>query len=97
MPYLVRWTANALTDLGRAYSFLSGHSEEAAVAAIKAIREKALLLEQFPDAGRPADDFDPEYREVLIPFGGAGYVFVYAVLGNDVHILALKHQREAGY
>ncbi|WP_303193336.1 type II toxin-antitoxin system RelE/ParE family toxin, partial [uncultured Desulfovibrio sp.] len=72
-------------------------SEEAAIGAIKAIREKVLLLEQFPNAGRPADDMEPEYRELLIPFGGAGYVLVYEVLGNSVYILALKHQKEAGY
>jgi len=83
--------------LEKAYLFLADKSEEAAIGAIKAIREKVLLLEQFPNAGRPADDMEPEYRELLIPFGGAGYVLVYEVLGNSVYILALKHQKEAGY
>jgi len=97
MPYLVVWTENASQGLERAYLFLAEKSAEAAVAAIKAIREKALLLEQFPNAGRPAEDFEPEYRELLIPFGGAGYALVYEVIGNTVYVLALKHQKEAGY
>lgn len=87
----------ATAGLEKAYLFLADKSEEAAIGAIKAIREKVLLLEQFPNAGRPADDMEPEYRELLIPFGGAGYVLVYEVLGNSVYILALKHQKEAGY
>ena len=97
MPYLVHWTGNASTGLERAYLFLAEKSEESAVGAIKAIREKVLLLEKFPNAGRPADDTEPEYRELFVPFGRAGYVLAYEVLGNSVYILALKHQREAGY
>jgi len=97
MPYIVIWTENASQGLERAYLFLAEKSEEAAIAAIKAIREKALLLEQFPNIGRPAEDFEPEYRELLIPFGGAGYVLVYETVGNTVYVLAIKHQKEAGY
>ena len=97
MPYLVIWTENALQGLERAWLFLAEKNEEAARAAVTANREKALLLEEFPNAGRPAEDFDPEYRELLIPFGGAGYVLIYAVMGESVYVLALKHQKEAGY
>lgn len=97
MPYIVRWTADASRGLERAYLFLAEKSDEAAISAIKAIREHTLLLEQFPNAGRPADDFDPEYRELLVPFGGAGYVLVYEIIGDVVYVLAVKHQREAGY
>ena len=97
MPYIVKWTENASHGLERAYLFLAEKSEDAAVAAIKAIREKAMLLEQFPNAGRPTEDLEPEYRELLIPFGGAGYVLVYEIIGNEIYILALKHQKDAGY
>lgn len=97
MPYIVNWTENAVQGLERAYFFLAEKNEGAAKAALAAIREKALLLEQFPNAGRPAEDFEPEYRELLIPFGGAGYVLIYEVLGDFVSIFAVKHQKEAGY
>ncbi|MDR0827609.1 MAG: type II toxin-antitoxin system RelE/ParE family toxin [Desulfovibrio sp.] len=97
MPYIVNWTENAIAGLERVWLFLAEKNEEAAKAALKSIREKALLLEEFPNAGRPAEDFDPEYRELLIPFGGAGYILIYEVVGDFVCIMALKHQKEAGY
>ena len=49
------------------------------------------------NAGRPADDLEPEHRELLIPFGASGYMLFYEVLGETVLILAVKHQKEAGY
>lgn len=97
MPYLVHWTAAAAVGLERAYLFLAERSEEAAVAAIKAIREKALLLEQFPNAGRPAEDLEPEHRELSIPFGAAGYVLLYRIENSFVYILAVRHQKEIDY
>ena len=56
MSYLVHWTDNATAGLEKAYLFLADKSEEAAIGAIKAIREKVLLLEQFPNALSPDDD-----------------------------------------
>ncbi len=97
MPYLVRWTDNALAGLEQVYLFLAEKSEDAAISALKAIKEKALLLEQFPFVGRLTDDFSSEHRELLVPFGGAGYVFFYEVTGSTVFILAIKHQKQAGY
>ena len=97
MPYIVNWTENASQGLERAYLFLAEKNEDAAKAALITIREKALLLEQFPNAGRPAEDFEPDYRELLIPFGGAGYILIYEVIGDSVYVLAVKHQKEAGY
>lgn len=97
MSYLVHWTATAVAGLERAYLFLAERSEEAAIAAIKAIREKTLLLEQFPNAGRPAEDLDPEHRELLIPFGTTGYVLLYRIESSFIYILAVRHQKEIGY
>lgn len=87
MSYIVRWTDNALAGLVRVHAFLAEVDAEAATD----------VLEQFPHAGRPADDLEPEHRELLIPFGGSGYALFYEVQGENVLILALKHQREAGY
>jgi len=39
----------------------------------------------------------PDHRELLIPFGGSGYALFYEVIGGNVLILAVKHQKEAGY
>lgn len=97
MPYIVIWSSRALKDLQRMYDFLSEKSEDAAIEAFKTIKQAALLLEDYPSAGRPANDLDPEHRELVIPFGGSGYIFIYEVHGKQIAILALKHQREVGY
>ncbi len=97
MPHIVKWTENASLGLARAYRFLAERNEEAAVAALKTIREKALLLEHFPNAGRPTAKLDPEHRELIVPFGASGYVLIYEVREDFVFILAVKHQKEASY
>jgi hypothetical protein len=40
---------------------------------------------------------DPEHRELLIPFGVTGYVLVYEVYAERILVLAVRHQKEAGY
>lgn len=97
MSSVILWTTNALTNLEQIYSFLSEKSELAAISAIKSIREKALLLEKFPYAGRPAEDLEPEQRELLIPFGESGYVMLYKAIDSRIYILAIRHQREIHY
>lgn len=93
------WTETARQGLEKAYFFLARKNEDAAIAAIKAIREKAVLLKQFPNAGRPAEDLEPEHRELFIPFGAAGYILLYhyAESKDAVIVLAIKHQKEVGY
>ncbi len=97
MPYLIYWTFNARKNLERIYRFLSEKNKEVAKMAIKTIREKVLLLENFPNAGRPAYDLEPEHREVLIPFGETGYVILYHLVNNSIYILAIRHQKEVNY
>lgn len=97
MSYLVEWLEPAIIGLERIYLFLAEKNEDAARAAIKAIRDKAILLENYPNAGRPADDLEPEQRELLVPFGVSGYVILYRIEKNIVYILAVRHQREVGY
>lgn len=97
MSYLVEWLEPAIIGLERIYLFLAEKNEDAARAAIKAIRDKAILLENYPNAGRPADDLEPEQRELLVPFGVSGYVILYRIQKNIVYILAVRHQREVGY
>lgn len=96
MSYLIYWTANARNCLERIYWFWTEENKEIAIAAIKTIREKVLLLENFPNAGRPAYDLEPEHRELIIPFG-AGYVILYQIENNAIYILSVKHQKEVNY
>ena len=66
-----------------------------ALAAIEAIRAKAQhRLAVTPFSFRKAAQ-NPAQRELIIPFGGTGYVALYEfVSASKVVVLALRHQRE---
>ncbi|MDL2226631.1 type II toxin-antitoxin system RelE/ParE family toxin [Deltaproteobacteria bacterium OttesenSCG-928-M10] len=96
MPHL-KWTENSLRGVQKVYRFLAQYDLEAAKAAVKTIQNKAAILKRHPEAGRPADDLDPEHRELVIPFGASGYVLIYEVHQDYILVLAVKHQKEAGY
>jgi len=98
MPRLkLVWSPYALLGVQRAYRFLAEKDREAAQAAAETIRKHAAILKKFPSAGRPVDDLDPEHRELLIQFGVSGYVLVYEVHDEIILVLAVRHQKEAGY
>ena len=98
MSHIVVWSPRSLECVQRLYNFLAEKDIDAAKAAAVLILKHADLLEKFPQAGRPADDLEPEHRELLIPFGGAGYVLLYhfADSGDAVTVLAIRHQKEVG-
>ena len=96
MPHL-KWTRPALSDLTRLHAFLSANSPQAAKRAVKTIRTQLKLLLLQPRIGRKVDVeyFDP--REFVIKFGASGYVVLYWQDDEFIYILAIRHQREAGY
>lgn len=96
MPRLI-WTPQALADVQRLYRWLRSKDAEAAKRAVAAIRSGVNILAQRPLVGRPAEDMGPAYREWIIDFGHSGYVALYRVEGDIAIILAVRHQREAGY
>ena len=65
--------------------------------AAKSIREGVKVIARQPGIGRLAEDMEPEYREWLVDFGDSGYVAMYRYDGQTAVILAVRHQREAGY
>ena len=96
MPQLI-WTPAALRDVERLYKFLAENNPDAARRSAKSIREGMQILRDQPGAGRPMEDMDPEFREWFITFGGSGYVALYRLDEEAAVILAVRHQREAGY
>lgn len=96
MPHLI-WTPQALRGVQRCYRFLAPKNAEAASRAVRAIREGMQIVADHPGVGRPADKMDPTFREWLIPFGDSGYAVLYQVEGDLAVVLAVRHQREAGY
>lgn len=96
MPRVI-WSGPATEGLLRAFSFLDEFDVEAAAKALHVIVQGVKILERFPEAGRPAEDLESEQKELLIPFGSSGYLVLYEIEGESVLILAVRHQREAGY
>lgn len=93
----VRLAPAALQDLQRLREFLRAKSPTAAQRAGAAISQAIRSLSDQPEIGRPVQDMTLEYRELVIDFGGSGYVALYRYAGQEVVVLAIKHQREAGY
>ncbi|MDO8252066.1 MAG: type II toxin-antitoxin system RelE/ParE family toxin [Rhodoferax sp.] len=96
MPRLI-WSPPALLDVQRLYRFLAEKNIDAAKRAVKAIREGVKVIAQQPGIGRPVPDMEPQYREWLIDFGDSGYIALYHYDGQTAVIVAVRHQREAGY
>ena len=96
MPRLI-WTPQALADVQRLYRFLASKNMDAARRAVQAIRQGVKVLTLQPGMGRPIDDLPVEFREWLIDFGDSGYVARYRLDGDLIVVLAVRHQKEAGF
>lgn len=96
MPQLT-FTPAAIRDLERLRNFLRPKNPEASRRAGDAIRQGVKLLAEHPQAGRPVEGLPAPFREWLIEFGDSGYVLRYRLTEEQVVILRLRHQREAGY
>lgn len=92
----VKFAPAALRDLERLREFLRPKNPAVAKRAALAIIKAIQVLGQYPKVGRPAEEMDIEYRELLIDFGDSGYVALYRHEGDSVTVLALRHQKEAG-
>jgi plasmid stabilization system protein ParE len=97
MPQIII-TAAARSGLERCRSFLKFRNPEAAKRAAEAIGRHLAILRQSPEIGRP-HPANPVMREMLMPFGDAGYValYVFDEVADTVIVLAFRHQKEAGY
>jgi plasmid stabilization system protein ParE len=98
--YSVRFTAEAQEDLQRLHAFLIGHDLSLAERAIGVIQDALTLLQKFPFSCRKAADgrHGPRLRELIIPFGSAGYVLLFEIDdATTVTVMAVRHQRESDY
>jgi plasmid stabilization system protein ParE len=98
VSYRVRYTRAARDDLKRLYEFLLEHDLHAATQAREAIGKSIAVLQAFPFTCRKAVPNNPFLREMVIPFGAAGYVALFEIENNEtVTVLAIRHQREDDY
>jgi plasmid stabilization system protein ParE len=101
--FAVRYTDGARDDLLRLFDFLLERAQTAedfdlAQRAIDAVVDAVeRQLGRTPFIFRKAAS-SPFLRELIIPFGHAGYVVLYEVRdATTVDILAVRHQREDDY
>jgi len=90
------YTQNAVNDLVRLTDFLIEVDIKAASETIDLIEDAISILDRHPLIGRAVDE---EIRELVISRGATGYVALYSVEEhkNVILILAIRHQREAGF
>jgi len=98
MSYRLRVTEAAQENLERLFDFLAANDLEAAVRARAAIEKAYEFAEVMPFGCRKADDSNPFLRELVIPFGAAGYVALIEIEDDEtVSVLAVRHQREEDF
>jgi plasmid stabilization system protein ParE len=92
----VYFSARALADLDRLFDFIAEHDSASAGRAAQRIADATRFLRDHPLIGRPVRG---DIRELVISIGRTGYVALYRLRNGvtTVNILAIRHQREAGY
>ncbi len=104
MTHVVLLTREAEQDLERLFDFVlerelarDGNDLDLAQEALNAIRSSLLLLQRFPFTCRKAGT-NPFLRELVIPFGAAGYVALFEIVNAEtVVVSAVRDQREDDY
>lgn len=104
MNYTVRLTAEAQDDLDRLFDFVierelarDAGDLQLAQDALDAITEGLQLLRRFPFTCRKVGA-SPFLRELVIPFGQAGYVALFEIVDQTtVVVAAVRHQRESDF
>ena len=95
---MTRWliSEDAAQDLEELVDFLRTHQAEYAVETIDLILNALNILEQHPHIGRLVQN---QLRELIISRAKTGYVALYEYdeAADVVLVLAIRHQREAGY
>ena len=93
---LVVYSDRALRDFERILDFVAADDRVIAAKVVDAIADAISVLERHPLIGRPAEK---GLHELLISRGKTGYaaLYRYREAADVALVLALRHQREAGY
>ena len=64
---------------------------------LDAMREGMRLLSWSPYSCLRAELGNGRSRELIVPFGGTGYIVLFEIVDNVVVVGAVRHQREEDY
>lgn len=65
--------------------------------AMNAVLHGMQVLSWSPHTCRKAALGNGRSRELIIPFGGTGYIVLFEIVGHEVAVAAVRHQREDDY
>jgi plasmid stabilization system protein ParE len=90
------YSARALSDIDHLFDFLAQYDPAVAATAAELIVDAISVLARHPGIGRPVRS---NLRELVISHGRTGDVALYRFVPqrNRVEVLAVRHQREAGF
>jgi len=95
---MTRWLVSleAADDLEALIDFLVSDMPEHAVRTVDPIMDALNILQDHPNIGRP---LQLPLRELVISRGRTGYMalYEYDAQADVVVVLAIRHQRQAGY
>jgi plasmid stabilization system protein ParE len=94
---VIVFAQEALADLERILEFNARRDRATALDHLRKIREGVAILDGHPEIGRTVTG--SPLRELVISHGSSGYVALYehSRVQNTVRVVAVRHQREAGY
>jgi addiction module RelE/StbE family toxin len=92
----VSYAARAWRDLERIFEFYAEEDPNRAAQFVSLITGAVDMLAEHPMIGRNAEQ---GMRELVISHGRSGFLALYRFreVENVITILAIRHQREAGY
>ena len=104
MKYTVQFSEAAADDLERLFDFALQREMDSATgdlgipeSALQAIKDGIAFLTSSPFACRKAGN-SSFIRELIIPFGNAGYVALFEIVDSKTVIIgAIRHQLEDDY
>ena len=104
MKYRIEFSEAAAADLERLFDFALQRELDSATGdldiperALQAIKNGIAFLTSSPFACRKAGN-SSFIRELIIPFGNAGYVALFEIVGSKTVIIgAIRHQLEDDY
>ncbi len=98
MAFRIRYAIEAQEDIDRLFDFWLEQDVATAMKMLEVMDQAATLLQTFPFSCRKASEENHFLRELLIPFGSAGYVALFEIEDSGtVTILAIRHQREEDF
>jgi plasmid stabilization system protein ParE len=95
---VIIFDTEALHDLERILEFNLDRDPATARAHIEKVQSAVMILDAHPEIGRPLGG-GSTLRELVVSHGKTGYIALYEYSPVDrlVRIVAIRHQREAGY